>query len=120
MATTVIWSVLDMVRETSSGGVKEVTWQCVASTDTGENAVEGGKLRCTPDASSDAFIAYEDLTEAVVLGWVYDSLIDEAAEETAAQAKARVEAVRVSKAEGLAARTLADSRGKPWGAAEEE
>ena len=111
MAITNTWSVSNMVRNESDGGVITVYWSCVASDDT-YSATEGGKLRLTPDASADDFVAYDSLTEATVLGWVYDSLIE--GEETADEAKARIEADRTAKVQGQIDRAAAQSDGMPW------
>ena len=112
MAITVTWSVLDMKRDAATGGVKEVRWQCLAQADSGQTAVEAGKLRLEPDADAEGFIAYEDLTEETVLGWVHDSLIEN--EETATQAKERIEENRRGKVQGQIDRAAADATGMPW------
>jgi len=52
------------------------------------------------------------LTEATVLGWVYNSLIE--GEETADEAKARIETVRTGKVEAQIARKTAQASGTPW------
>jgi len=116
MAITVTWSVSDMIRDAATGGVKLVYWQCVAADDTHAecSAVEGGKLRLEPDATADGFVAYDDLTEETVLGWVYDSLIE--GEETADEAKARIAANRTGKVEAQVARKTAEANGTPWAA----
>lgn len=105
MAINVKWSITDMKRDAGTGGVKEVRWQCLAYADTGETAVEAGKLTCTPDPDSEAFIAYEELTEDVVVGWVRASLGDEAT---------TIENVRVGKVEAQIARKAAEANGLPW------
>ena len=112
MAVTTTWKVNNMVHNTDDGGVITVYWECVAHSDTGESAVEGGKLRLEPDASSPDYVAYDDLTEATVLGWVYNSLIE--GEETADEAKARIETVRTGKVEAQIARKTAQASGMPW------
>ncbi len=116
MAITVTWSVKDMKRDVTSGGVKLVYWDCVATdgTHTECTATEAGKLRLEPDASADGFVAYDDLTEATVLDWVYDSLIE--GEETADEAKARVAENRTGKVEAQVARKTAEASGTPWAA----
>jgi hypothetical protein len=80
--------------------------------DTVYSASEGGKLRCEYDASSSSYIAYADLTEDDVLGWVYNSLIE--GEETAEEAKARVEVDRTGKVQGQIDRAASQSSGVPW------
>lgn len=114
MAITTTWSVNDMTHKDSDGGVFLVYWSCVAASDGDPvyTATEGGKLRLEYDASSPDFIAYADLTEADVLGWVYDSLIE--GDETATQAKERVEADRTAKVQGQIDRAASDSNGLPW------
>ena len=111
MAITTTWSVSNMTRNDSNGGVTLVYWSCVASDGT-YTATEGGKLRCTPDASASDFIAYDSLTEANVLGWVYDSLRE--GDETADEAKARIETDRTAKVQGQIDRAAAQSDGTPW------
>ena len=114
MAQTTTWKVHDMVRDDSTGGVKTVYWECrVTDNDHSDcSAVEGGKLRLTPDASASDFIAYASLKESDVLGWVYNSLIE--GEETANEAKARVEKVRQDKVTAQVARKTAEASGMPW------
>lgn len=114
MAITNTWSVSNMTHEDSDGGVILVYWSCVAASDgtPSYTATEGGKLRCTYDASSPDYIAYADLTEANVLGWVYDSLIE--GEETATEAKTRIETDRTAKVQGQIDRAASQSDGMPW------
>ena len=111
MAISTTWSISNMTRNEADGGVVTVYWSCVA-TDGTFSATEGGKLRCEPDASADDFVAYADLTEADVLGWVYTSLIE--GEETADEAKARIEANRTGKVQGQIDRASAQAEGMPW------
>jgi len=111
MAITTTWSVSDMTHKDSDGGVFLVYWSLTA-TDGTYSAQEGGKLRCTADPSASDYIAYADLTEANVLGWVYSSLIVD--DETAAEAKARIEADRTAKVQGQIDRATANSTGVPW------
>lgn len=112
MAITTAWTINNMERQTADGGVIAVHWSCTAQADTGESAVEAGKLRLQPDASSGGFIAYDSLTETTVLGWVYNSLIE--GEETADEAKARIEANRTGKVQKQIDRKTAQATGIPW------
>ena len=111
MAITTTWSVNDMTHKDSDGGVFLVYWSLTA-TDGTYSAQEGGKLRCTADPSASDYIAYADLTEADVLGWVYSSLIVD--DETAAEAKKRIEDDRTAKVQGQIDRAAANSSGVPW------
>lgn len=120
MTINTTWSVSNMTHNDADGGVILVYWQCIAGNVTGQTpdgvdqydytAVESGKLRCDPDPSADGFVAYDDLTESIVLDWVYDSLVE--GDETPAEAKARVEANRTAKVQGQITRN--SSSGKPW------
>ena len=114
MAITTTWSVSDMTHKDSDGGVFLVYWSLTAQSDgtPSYSAQEGGKLQCTADPSASDYIAYADLTEANVLGWVYSSLIVD--DETAAEAKARIEAERTAKVQGQIDRAAANSTGVPW------
>jgi len=102
-----------MTHKDSDGGVFLVYWSLIA-TDGTYSAQEGGKLRCTADPSASDYIAYADLTEADVLGWVYDSLI--VGDETAAEAKARVEADRTAKVQKQIDAAATTASGVPWAA----
>ena len=77
------------------------------------SASEGGKTTSVQyDASAAGYIAYADLTEADVLGWVYTSLIE--GDETAAEAKARIEANRTARVQGQIDRAATQAAGVPW------
>ena len=122
MAISNTWSVTDMQHTDADGGVFLVYWSMVAANVTGQDpegndvtdytATEGGKLRCEPDASAAGYIAYADLTEADVLGWVYTSLIE--GDETAAEAKARIEADRDAKVQKQIDAASTTASGVPW------
>mgnify|MGYP003114452638 CR=1 FL=1 len=114
MAITNTWSVPDMQHIDADGGVFLVYWSMVAASDgtPSYTASEGGKLRCTYDASAAGFIPYADLTEADVLGWVYASLVE--GEETPDEAKARVEADRDSKVQKQIDAAATTASGVPW------
>lgn len=68
------WTISTMDRNVSDGGVTQVYWRVVDSETVGDvtyAASSYGSFSCTPDPSSEDFIAYADLTEDVVLGWVH-------------------------------------------------
>ena len=111
MAITTTWSVNDMMHKDSDGGVFLVYWSLTA-TDGTYSAQEGGKLQCTANPSASDYIAYADLKESDVLGWVYDSLKE--GDETAAEAKKRIEDERTAKVQGQIDRAAANSNGVPW------
>ena len=114
MAITNTWSVTNMQHTDADGGVFLVYWSMVAQSDgtPSYSASEGGKLRCEYDASSSSYIAYADLTEADVLGWIWTSLIED--EETAEEAKARIEADRDGKVQKQIDAAATTASGVPW------
>jgi len=93
MAATFNWTVAQLERNLSDGGVTVAHWRCNASetVGTGDDAVDYsaasyGTCGFTYDASAPDFTPYADLTEATVLGWVWES-VDKDATEAALQAK---------------------------------
>lgn len=83
------WTITTLERNVADGGVTVAHWR-VTETETvgsGDDAVtysasSYGTVGFTPDADADGFIAYDDLTEADVLGWVYEE-VDQAETEAA-------------------------------------
>lgn len=114
MAQTTTWKINNMVRDDSTGGVKTVYWECHVADDdnTDCTATDGGKLHFTPNPDASDFVAYADLTEEIVLGWVYNSQIE--GDETADEAKARIETNRQEKVTAQVARKTAEAHGVPW------
>ena len=103
-----------MMHKNSDGGVYLVYWSCTAKEDKakGYSAQEAGKLRCTADPSSSDYIPYADLKESDVLGWVYNDL--RKVDETADEAKKRIEDERTAKVQDQIDRASANSNGVPW------
>tara|TARA_Y100000114_G_C11543658_1_gene223829 strand:- start:10 stop:378 length:369 start_codon:yes stop_codon:yes gene_type:complete len=122
MAITTTWSVNNMTHVDADGGVILAYWTLIASSDAGggETATEGGKNRFEYDASGSGFIAYKDLKESDVLGWIYDAnkgpTSDGPEDETADEYKARIEAERTAKVQAQIDRKAAQSDGLPWSA----
>ena len=114
MAITNTWSINDMQRTDSDGNVFLVYWSEVAASDgtPSYSASEGGKLRLEGDPTSPDFVPYADLTENYVRGWVYTSLIE--GDETADEAKARVEADRTAKVQKQIDAAATTESGVPW------
>ena len=79
------WTISTLERELSDGGVIVAHWRCTAS-DGDYSASSYGTAGFTPDPESEDFTAYDDLTEADVLAWVWES-VDKDATEAALQAK---------------------------------
>ncbi len=114
MAINTTWSVNNMTRIDADGGVIQAVWSLVAASDAGggETATEGGKARFTYDASASDYIAYNDLTEADVLGWIWEA--NKEGDETADEYKARIETERTAKVQAQIDRKAAQSTGVPW------
>ena len=81
MAITYTWQVANMERNTADDGVVVVHWRCTG-VDGDHTASSYGTTSHTPDPASDSFIAYADLSETDVLGWVH-GVIDKDATEAA-------------------------------------
>ena len=114
MAITTTWSVSNMTHVDADGGVILAYWSLVAQSDGEgkETATEGGKARFTYDASASDYIAYADLKESDVLGWIWEA--NKEGDETAAEYKARIEAERTAKVEAQIERNATQATGVPW------
>jgi hypothetical protein len=73
------WTIAQLERNTSDGGVVVAHWRATA-TDGDYSASSYGTCGFTPDPSDPAYIPYENLTEAAVLAWVYESVDKDATE----------------------------------------
>jgi len=90
MAATFEWTVAQLERNLSDGGVTVAHWRCNAA-DGDYSASSYGTCGFTPDAESEDFVAYDDLTEATVLGWVWDQA-DNWKEDAEAALQAQIDA----------------------------
>ena len=77
MATT--WTISTLERELADGGVIVAHWRAT-DVDGDYSASSYGTCGFTPDPSSPDYIAYDDLTEADVIGWCQGELDVEAIE----------------------------------------
>ena len=73
------WTISTLERNTSDGGVTVAHWR-VSEVDGDYSASSYGTVGFTPDASAEGFVAYTDLSEATVLGWVQEQLDKDAIE----------------------------------------
>lgn len=64
------WTIANLERNLSDGGVTVAHWR-VEEVDGDYSASAYGTCGFEPDASADDFVAYDSLTEEVVLGWVH-------------------------------------------------
>ena len=79
------WTIATLERDLADGGVTVAHWR-VTEVDGDFSASAYGTVAFTPDASASDFVAYDSLTEADVLGWVWES-VDQSATEAALTAK---------------------------------
>ena len=73
-----------MERTLSDGGVTYAHWRVTDSETVGDNTYTArsyGACSFTPDPSSADFVQYDNLTEATVLQWCWDSGVDRDAVE---------------------------------------
>jgi len=77
------WTIAQLERNTVDGGVITAHWRATA-VDGDYSSSSYGTCGFTPDPSEDGFVAYEDLTEADVLEWVYASVDKDAIEASLA------------------------------------
>ena len=78
MATT--WTISTLERNTADGGVIVAHWRAT-DVDGDYSASNYGTCGFSPDASDPSFVAYDSLTESVVLQWCWDNGVDKDATE---------------------------------------
>jgi hypothetical protein len=81
----VTWTISTLERNSSDDGVIVAHWRASDSevVGAGDDAVTHsgssyGTCSFTPDSSADGYTAYADITEAQAIGWVKDSMGEEA------------------------------------------
>jgi hypothetical protein len=82
------WTIAQLERNTADGGVTVAHWRVSAEETVGENTYSAsayGTCGFTPDATADGFVAFDALTEADVLAWVWDSVDKDATESSITQ-----------------------------------
>ena len=82
------WTIANLERNLADGGVTVAHWR-VTEVDGDFSASSYGTVGFTPVADADGFVAYDDLTEEVVLGWVWESVSQE---DTEVALTAKIEA----------------------------
>ena len=87
MTATNTWTISQCDRELADGGITTAHWRVTAeqTVGTGDDAVtytasSYGTCGFTPDPTASDYIAYDDLTEADVIGWVQADVDQEAIE----------------------------------------
>ena len=77
------WTISTLEHNTADGGVIVAHWRVTEEETVGENTYSAsfyGTCGFTPDPSAEGYIAYSDLTEADVLGWVWAEVDQDAIE----------------------------------------
>jgi hypothetical protein len=73
------WTIANLERNVADGGVTVAHWR-VTEVDGDFSASSYGTVGFTPDADADGFVAYDSLTEEVVMGWVHAEVDQDATE----------------------------------------
>ena len=74
------WTIANLERNLADGGVTVAHWRVTESETVGDDTFTAsayGTVGFTPDADADDFVAYDSLTEEVVMGWVWESVNQE-------------------------------------------
>jgi hypothetical protein len=77
------WTIANLERNVADGGVTVAHWRVTEEETVGEDTFTAsayGTVGFTPDASADDFVAYDSLTEEVVMGWVHADVDKDATE----------------------------------------
>ena len=84
MAATFTWKIETCERDLSTGGITMAHWRCNAEATVGSGddavthtATSYGAEGLTPDPSSSDFIAYANVSEANVKGWIWAGTVDQ-------------------------------------------
>jgi hypothetical protein len=75
------WTIANLERNVADGGVTVAHWR-VTEVDGDYSASAYGTCSFTPDPDASDFVAYDNLTETTVLGWV-QAEVDQSATEAA-------------------------------------
>jgi len=103
----VTWTIATLERNSTDDGVTVAHWRATDSEVVGDDTHSGssyGTCGFTPDVDAEGFTAYEDITKAQAIGWVKDSMGEEAVAALEASIAAQIEE---SKAPAVAV-------GTPW------
>ena len=88
------WTISTLERNTSDDGVVVAHWRASDSEVVGEDTHTGssyGTCGFTPDSSAEGYTAYADITEAQAIGWVKDSMGEDAVTALEASIAAQIE-----------------------------
>jgi hypothetical protein len=83
------WTIANLERNLADGGVTVAHWRVTEEETVGDETFTAsayGTVGFTPDPDASDFVAYDSLTEEVVMGWVHAE-VDQDATEAALTAK---------------------------------
>jgi len=98
------WTIANLERNVADGGVTVAHWRVTEEETVGDDTFTAsayGTCGFTPDPDADDFVAYNSLTEEVVMGWVHAE-VDQDATEAALTANIEAQKNPVT------------ADGKPW------
>lgn len=90
----IIWTIATLERNTTDDGVVVAHWRASGSEVAGDSTHSGssyGTCGFTPVVDAEGFTAYADITEAQAIGWVQDSIGEEAVMAVEASIVAQIE-----------------------------
>jgi hypothetical protein len=71
--TTITWTISQLERNAADGGVTVAHW-AVSAVDGDHSASSYGTAGFNPDPTAIGFVPFQNLTEADVMAWVWDSI----------------------------------------------
>jgi hypothetical protein len=74
------WTIANLERNVADGGVTVAHWRVTEEETVGDDTFTAsayGTVGFTPDPDASDFVAYDSLTEEVVMGWVWESVNQE-------------------------------------------
>ena len=80
MAITYTWTIPNVERKLSDGGITAIHWRCTA-VDGSHSVASYGTTSHSPNASDSDFIAYDSVTEATCIEWVQKQVDKDVTEE---------------------------------------
>jgi hypothetical protein len=83
------WTIVTCEHDIATGGITVAHWRCSASEGT-VSASAYGTCSFNPDASSEGFKPYDEVTEAEVLAWCWTNGVDKDATENSLASKVGV------------------------------
>ena len=98
------WKIYDLKRTIADGVVTNITYACESQL-SGSSTRKIGELTVVGSTDDADFIAYEDLTQADVLGWV-DANIDKTVFETENSSSIAANITAIA--------AITESNGTPW------